>query len=113
MEKRLGKYYIRTKDGVYENKPIEKHLGRKRGKGFEITFRKEAIIKEADTIEELCDEFVAVNDDMDLPLLDSLENICLLLTSKNHMNDIVYGAIWTDKGLIYVAKMKNGELVLL
>jgi len=29
------------------------------------------------------------------------------------MNDIVYGAIWTDKGLIYVAKMKNGELVLL
>jgi hypothetical protein len=29
-------------------------------------------------------------------------------------SDIIYGAIWTDKGLIYVAKMKgilpNGEI---
>ena len=30
--------YIRTKDGIYENKPLEKHLGKRRGKGFEIVF---------------------------------------------------------------------------
>ena len=45
--------YIRTKDGIYENKPLEKHLGNRRGKGYEITFRQEEIIKQADTIEGL------------------------------------------------------------
>lgn len=37
--------YIRTKDGIFENKPLEKSLG----------IRK---IAEADTIEELCDGYI-------------------------------------------------------
>ncbi|MCR4661657.1 MAG: hypothetical protein K5765_06650 [Clostridia bacterium] len=68
--------------------------------------------KIADTIEELCDEFVY--------LMKSRKHIC-----KNKHTDILYcfdedkplayyGAIWTDKGLIYVAKMnEKGELELL
>ena len=65
----------------------------------------------SDTIEELCDEFVVVE----------------FNTHKNYSSEswykldgycstraIIYGAIWTDKGLIYVAKMnKQGELELL
>ena len=45
--------YIRTKDGIFENKPLEKHLGKRKGNGFEIVFKEQDIIKQADTIEEL------------------------------------------------------------
>jgi hypothetical protein len=71
--------------------------------------KKEDIVKVVDTIEELCDEFVVVN------------SFCCSLLNENEKQDIkrfaksnLYGAIWTDKGLIYVAKMNNkGELELL
>ena len=63
------------------------------------------ITKEADTIEELCDEFVGVVGNMHRQLTG---------TNIKSWNDTVYGAIWTDKGLIYIAKMNNeGELELL
>ena len=77
------------------------------------------IVKKADTIEELCDEFV-----LEHPLFAS--NCKTLYHSlekakngiKKHNDDahkmfdfIIYGAIWTNKGLIYVAKMNDkGEL---
>ena len=101
--------YIRTKDGIYENKPLEKHLGKRRGKGFEIVFKEQDIIKQADTIEELCDEFVIKGTRglyLGIPLQEcELRNIPITQ---------IYGAIWTDKGLIYVAKMnEKGELELL
>ena len=49
------------------------------------------IVKQADTIEELCDEIVMRKD------------------SKT-----IYGAIWTELGLRYVAKMnEKGELELI
>ena len=72
--------------------------------------------KQADTIEELCDEFVI------LPLNQNKKVIShFLRTPKiddigHFLNDshIIYGAIWTDKGLIYVAKMNDkGTLELL
>ena len=65
------------------------------------------VIKEADTIEELCDEFVCE--------WNVYPALCLLLkrVPKDRQKNI-YGAIWTDKGLIYVAKMNNeGVLELL
>ena len=70
--------------------------------------------KIADTIEELCDEFVAI----DIGLLGDREKHYKLfnqaITDKTFLYDRLYGAIWTDKGLIYVAKMNNkGELELL
>lgn len=69
--------------------------------------------KVADTIEELCDWFVLKEDNKIRVLYDSLENA---ITCEE--NDIaryeIIGAIETDKGLIYVAKMNsNGELELL
>ena len=71
--------------------------------------KKHAIIKQADTIEELIDEWVYVENHKETPVL-----IYWLSTNKKHKDDDVYGAIWTDKGLIYVAKMNDkGELELI
>ena len=64
--------------------------------------------KHTKTIEELCDEFVYVASENDRPV------ICYKPTVFHKLNDNLYGAIWTDKGLIYVAKMNDkGELELL
>ena len=58
--------------------------------------------KTADTIEELCDEFVY--------LMKSGRHICrtkhtdIIYAFDNDKPIAYYGAIWTDKGLIYVAK---------
>lgn len=113
--------YIRTKDAIYEiideteNSfelcgPFEKKMGcsctmikRLLGSNEKPTYRL------ANTIEELCDEFVVVS------------SICCSLLNKKEKQDIkryaksnLFGAIWTSKGLIYVAKMnKKGELELL
>ena len=66
------------------------------------------IIKQADTIEELCDEFVCLENKMAFHDLETITSSCNL----KHLT--IYGAIWTDKGLIYVAKMnEKGELELL
>ena len=78
---------------------------------MKLFFREQDIVKQADTIEELCDEFVVVKEK---------EHGCNYLYKsaindyKEHTADALYGAIWTDKGLIYVAKMnERGELELL
>ena len=62
--------------------------------------------KEADIIEELCDEFV-------YHLKGGGKFIDEKLVTSFVYKEI-YGAIWTDKGLIYVAKInEKGVLVLL
>ena len=66
------------------------------------------IDKEADTIEELCDEFVCFENKMTFQDLETITSSCNL----KHLT--VYGAIWTEWGLKYVAKMNyEGELELL
>ena len=79
------------------------------------------IVGESDDIEELCDECVIYAEDC---------KPCKYFLSQGHKEDIlanpnidlreylktrsIYGAIWTDKGLIYVAKMnERGEFELL
>ena len=63
----------------------------------------------ADTIEELCDCFVFIDEGCYPEVL--YEDDLPIFPTK-HMQ--FYGAIWTDKGLIYVAKMNDkGELELL
>lgn len=107
--------YIRTKDGkiaeikenmvvkvsddairlVYKNKP---HICVLNGN--------DDILKQADTIKELCDEFVMIS--------DGKHKLDIGCHSYSDEKIQIYGAIWTDKGLIYVAKMnKKGELELL
>ena len=111
--------YIRTKDGkIFE---IEKDLGRYGTSkaviicdfdGNFIDVRKQNMIhSQADTIEELCDEFVIK---VKTGYLITYYDKKLLTQDANKNGADVYGAIWTDKGLIYIAKMNDkGELELL
>ena len=105
--------YIRTKDGIIEITKDKKHCIAY-DKIFELKedWQKE-VIKSADTIEELCDEFVVVHGG---------KVICQFASKVWNYGEIksiaigndFYGAIWIDKGLIYVAKMnEKGELELL
>ena len=139
----VGMKYIRTKDKIYgfipnvvssieyddevgaysiyyfdENKG--KHLERddKGGHSMDSVWN-EDIVKQADTIEELCDEFVCdhnngtrvIQTKVHKPQFPFCEDTIDYLKRNNQT---YYGAIWTDKGLIYVAKMNNkGELELL
>lgn len=124
--------YIRTKDAVMEyKKAIENIKYWFKNVAFEEynidteTDRlNKSIIKQANTIEELCDEFVSITEDLTPEILvpkyispkDTLE-----IAWKNRFEDemcyknvVIKGAIWTDKGLIYKAKMKgvlpNGQI---
>ena len=107
--------YIRTKDGrilkVFKDNVglVSKNDGLTYYKEDTIDFEtsywlpKSEIAKQADTIKELCDEFVFGN------VIISLEE-----AKRDCEIGNIYGAIWTEKGLIYVAKMnEKGELELL
>ena len=68
----------------------------------------------ADTIEELCDEVVVVDKDFKKPV----HNFIFEFHKEDYKNLAdnfeIYGAIWTDKGLQYIAKMNSkGEIELL
>ena len=129
--------YIRTKDhflgfykemsislggyskGKYYRDVIDRRLHRL-GAGI---LQDKFIIKQANTIEELCDEFVAEG----IPFRDFVidlneikkEGLDIHSFSRacyvQYKNCAIYGAIYVKgKGLIYVAKMNNkGELELL
>ena len=92
--------YIRTKDRIIDtldckecflcNQQCWQPL-----KGL-LVYEKD-IVKQADYIRELLDEII---DNKNLVNILPLENIDLT-------KDKIYGAIWTDKGLIYVAKLNE------
>lgn len=79
--------------------------------------------KEADTIKELCDEFVVEADELGInkhyshsinETLKDAKRSAEIYKQNYNKKQIIYGAIWTDKGLVYVAKMnEKGELELL
>ena len=101
--------YIRTKDGrILEWEKLN-----------EITKLSidtcEETIKEADTIEELCDRFIIVRNGEGADFwkdFDAMKNYSAYINLNDY--DAVYGAIWTNKGLIFVAKMNDkGELELI
>lgn len=81
------------------------------------------ILKQADTIEELCDEFVyeILTGEIEEPMYRDIHKARIDIKTQLKIYDdnmisvcAIYGAIWTDKGLIYVAKMnEKGELELL
>ena len=125
--------YIRTKDGriidtsTYLDKCFvkEQQGGECKWEKFGLgcgncrynELKKVEIIKQADTIEELCDEFVLVapyrfkKPRTGRELDKDFEDMIYFYTDKD---DVIYGAIWTNKGLIYVAKMnEKGEFELL
>lgn len=95
--------YIRTKDKIFTNKNPK---GDK--EVYTARYREEDIIAQADTIEELCDEIVVVVDDYPVVVRDDER---IEIWKQKYPSATFYGAIWTSKGLIYVAKMNDkGEL---
>ena len=104
--------YIRTKDGIYEINWFDAdNFGDEKGdihSNCEIT-------NEADTIEELCDEFIVVSDNCERPIISALPFNELQLYAKGRTKyAICYGAIWCEWGLKYVARMNSdGVLELL
>lgn len=99
--------YIRTKDGVYV-------LSEAYWAG-----NKDEILAEADTIEELCDLYIdeethAIFHKHNGYVINWKTNMVYSLKALSESYHSVKGAIYTDKGLIYVAKMnENGELELI
>ena len=109
--------YIRTKYEICKTsdvKIINDNIAYKEIKINDKKYTAELeIIKQAGTIEELCDAYVCVynndnNHDIYYPYVIDTKD--MKLTKNNNW----YAAIWTDKGLIYVAKMNDkGELELI
>lgn len=73
------------------------------------------VIKQDNTIEELCDEFVVDSKINNVHYTMDWFDLCEeLADDRLYPTDEIYGAIWTSKGLIYVAKMnKKGDLELI
>ena len=106
--------YIRTKETDYGC--IIDTIKYKEITGEDCFIPKNEIVDEADTIEKLCDEFVVAYEDGARIVYGDLEwaKVKAKASSKLGNKSIIYGAIWTSKGLIYVAKMNDkGELELL
>lgn len=120
--------YIRTKDEVYEVEQSQLEDDEEVVNCDYGQIHKLEIIRKSENLEELCDEFVmthyfketnytkceVLKEDKDLMIkavrLKKQHNKDKDL--KNEFN--IYGAIWTDKGLIYVTKMNDkGELELI
>jgi len=101
--------YIRTKDNaIYKIENNKLIVGNMKVNCKDLQALKQEGYKIANTIEELCDEFVIVNEYKELAIDLEMAKI------NNKNGNIIYGAIWTNKGLIYVAKMnEKGELVLI
>jgi hypothetical protein len=109
--------YIRTKDNIYEVYARERCPN---GcvittSGVKVPYTD--ILRESDTAEALCDELVVIynnNKAFKKPFTSIYDNLKDLLKEHEISKCKVYGAIWTDKGLIYKAKMnEKGELELL
>jgi len=112
--------YIRTEDGIYEpdGETDDGRLLLVKVKGGWNYLPKQPILKQAGTIEQLCDEFVGIRKSDHKAYTGKLDGYWFEETNgwlgRLDKYEIIYGAIWTDKGLIYVAKMNNkGKFELL
>ena len=102
--------YIRTKDGIYEVEQSQLEDDEEVVNCDYGQIHKLEILRKSQSIEELCDEFVVVNNTcFNTPQLLGTE-----IDKDYYKHEEVYGAIWINKGLIYVAKMNDkGELELI
>lgn len=106
--------YIRTQDRIYKDKPLAIKYTKNDKGSYCMKMKEKDIIKIAGTIEELCDEFVFVSDNYK-PIISSLPFIDLRFYAKHRIKEATcYGAIWTSKGLQFVAhRNSKGEFELL
>lgn len=125
--------YIRTKNGVYDETKVcliadamtNEIFVEKMIDGY--TSHLEKVIAQSYTIEELCDEFILHYEPLDaIPIPwasyerrsdrwnKNKEMLIKELKNTSGRKPIVRGAIYTDKGLIYIAKMNDkGEFELI
>lgn len=118
--------YIRTKNYIHNSKDVvvvnengtlvvlrgvdKDFVERTRGRIWNTGTN--VVLAQADTIEDLIDTLVVCFDNNIQPVLCGYSKF----QSKLYAGDRghIMGAIWTDKGLIYVARMnEKGEMVLL
>lgn len=110
-----GQGYVRTKNRIYKLADF------KDGKalalvwrGYELIYIKESsILKKADSADELCDEFVCENslinsspkkeNGQTVDRYSKIDNARML--ARKGLT--VYGAIWTEKGLIYATVLRD------
>lgn len=110
--------YIRTKDGVYEVEQSQLEDDEEVVNCDYGQIHKLEILRKSENLEELCDEFVIIpnNDWSNNWLAFGVNKKCLKdsIYNLNYPIKEVYGAIWTEWGLKYVAKMNDDrELELL
>ena len=109
--------YIRTKDGIYK---VEGETYHKQGyyidRYEEDVILKDQVIKQSESLFELIDEFVVIRDSTKINQLVRTDDINYLKEMMKEDKRIIAikGAIWTDFGLKYVAKMNDkGEFELI
>lgn len=117
--------YIRTKHTIFEVVDENEKVYYVRAKSDPTSIYSKSkcqtdIVKEGETIEELCDEFVVVVGKATKgyivfnQCLNSFEKVVSLNQKAKQEETLIYGAIWTHNGLKYVAKLNDkGELKLL
>lgn len=109
--------YIRTKGGIFRTSgATEAHIY-----GEWRSISKIKVIKEADTIWELCDGFYI---DVCGPIFEKqfiyskeeyydFHYMITQCLNESNIKYKAYGFIKTDKGLIYVSELKDKDMVLL
>ena len=103
--------YIRTKDGVYEVE-AETDTFYYTNIAREIGVIKTNRVREADTIEELCDRFVVIDKETK-EVVNIVTFLAYAILWSSCKYDI-YGAVFCEWGLKYVAKMNSdGKLELI
>lgn len=109
--------YIRTKDGrIIDTTKIvtgSKHMDfATNDESFREIFKTEPLAK-SESLEELCDEFIYdYGKDKDRFKNDKLALKILKANNNDKVN--IYGCIWCEFGLKYIAKLNSkGELELL
>ena len=105
--------YIRTKNKIYK---VESETFDKQGYyideyEYDIILKRQ-VIKQDDTIEELCDRFVVIDKET-----KEVKNIVTFLAYAKLWSSCkynIYGAVWCEWCLKYVAKINDkGELELI
>lgn len=110
--------YIKTKNMIYEAESALRDNGFVKGYNVgEMEFiRKEQVINQSENLFELIDEFVVIRDNTktnQLVRTDNIEYLKEIMKEDKRIID-VKGAIWTEWGLKYVAKLNDkGELELI
>ena len=114
----MSNMYIRTKNQIYEIESVLRDNGFVKGYNVgEMAFiTKDQVIDQSENLLELIDEFVVIRDSTKIKQLvrtDKVEYLKEMIKEDKRIVE-VKGAVWTDKGLIFVAKMNDkGEFELI